>query len=374
MSDQQALQLDEIISNHYHIGALTKYEQLQLGYINLSYIIETGMGGKRGKYFFRRYKEGIKEEEIIYEHSIIRHLKRKGFTLIADVLQTRDDRTYVKRLEGDGGKKVEIFYAVFNFLPGTDKYSWVNPKCTDKEIEAAAAVLAQFHNAVSDLDPAGKRYEPIILDLLPELARYVVHCSKNPGSTIFDDYFQKHLRIILDNLATTQDALGTLDDSSLPRQVIHSDFHPGNLKFRNSEIVGLFDFDWSRVDFRCLDIALAITYFFSSWADQNDGKLHLDNTSQFIKGYQNSLKDVPGIDPLNPTELACLPHMISASNLFVFNWTIRAFYGNNVDPEEYLVYLKHGVNFMKWLAVEENLQKLSKMIAKTAVEVEDENN
>lgn len=373
MSDQQASQLNEILSNHYHIGVITKYEQLQLGYINTSYIIETMMSGERGKYFFRRYKEGIKEEEIVYEHSIIRHLIGRGFTLSAEIIQTRDGKTYVKRLEGDRSKKNEIFYAVFDYLPGEDKYSWVNPKCTGKEIEAAAAVLAQFHNAVSDLDPAGKRYEPRILDLLPEIACYVVDCSKNLGRTIFDDYLRKHLNVIQDSLATTQDALGTLENSSLPRQIIHSDYHPGNLKFRDSEIIGLFDFDWSKVDYRCFDIALAITYFFSSWADRTDGELHLDNTGQFIHAYQNSLKDVPGIGPLNASELACLPHMISASNLFVFNWTIRAFYGNDVDPEEYLIYLKHGVNFMKWLAVEENLHKLGKLVAKTAVEVDDEN-
>jgi homoserine kinase type II len=373
MSDQQASQLNEILSNHYPIGVITKYEQLQLGYINTSYIIETMMSGERGKYFFRRYKEGIREEEIVYEHSIIRHLIERGFTLSAEIIQTRDGKTYVKRLEGDGSKKNEIFYAVFDYLPGEDKYSWVNPKCTGEEIEAAASVLAQFHNAVSDLDPAGKRYEPRIFNLLPEIACYVVDCSKNLGSTIFDDYLRKHLNVIQDSLTTTQDALGTLENSSLPQQVIHSDYHPGNLKFRDSEIIGLFDFDWSKVDYRCFDIALAITYFFSSWVDQKDGELHLDNTRQFIHAYQNSLKDVPGIGPLNASELAYLPQMISASNLFVFNWTIRAFYGNNVDPEEYLIYLKHGVNFMKWLAMEENFHKLEKLVAKTAFEVDDEN-
>jgi len=374
MSAQQASQLDEIISNHYDIGEITKYEQLHLGYNNISYIIETANGGEKKKYFFRRYKEGIKEEEIEFEHSIIRHLIRRGFTLIAEVMPTQAGRTFVKRLEGDGGGKKEIFYAVFDFLPGLDKYSWVNPKCTDQEIEDAATVLAQFHTVVFDLDPTGKRYEPGILELLPEIASYVDHCSRNLGSTIFDSYFHEHLSLIQVSLAKTLDALGSQGCSKIPRQIIHADYHPGNLKFRDSEIVGLFDFDWSKVDFRCFDIALAITYFFSSWNNQKDGELHLDKTGLFIDAYQDALRNKSGLGPLSATELTCLPHMISASNLYVFNWTIRDFYGNNLDPEEYLIYLRHGVNFMKWLTNEENWRKLGKLVLKTAFEYDDENN
>jgi len=363
MNLHQAFQFNEIVSNHYKIGTLINFEQLHLGYLNISYIIETASGGKRRKYFFRRYREGIKAEEIEFEHSTIRHLIGRRFGLVADVIPTQDGKTFVKRLEVDGAKKVDIFYAIFDFLPGEDKYSWINPQCMDVEIENAAVVLAQFHNTVFDLVPTGKRYEPRILELLPEIATYVSHCSRNPGKTIFDSYFQEHLGLIQDNLARTQEALGKIGETNLPRQIIHSDYHPGNLKFKGDKIVGLFDFDWSKLDFRCLDVALAVYYFFSSWAGQEDGRLRFDQTRLFIDTYQKALKDKPGIGPLNAAELACLPNMISASNLFVFNWTIRSFYNNNADPEEYLTYLQHGVNFMKWLVDVEYLRNLKKLIS-----------
>ena len=362
MSPQHYSRLNEVVSNHYKIGELTHFEQLHLGYLNISYIIETRSGSKRKKYFFRRYKDGIKAEEIEFEHSIIRHLGARQFRLIADVIPTTDGKTYVRHLEGDGAKKVEIFYAIFDYLPGEDKYSWVGPQCRDVEIECAASILAQFHNTVADLVPAGKRYEPRILELLPEIATYVAHCSQNPGRTVFDSYFQEHLSLIQDNITRTLEALGKISGSSLPQQVIHSDYHPGNLKFEGDKIIGLFDFDWSKLDFRCLDVALAVNYFFSSWAGQEDGVLRLDNTRLFINTYQNTLKHKSGIGPLSAAELACLPHMISASNLYAFNWTIRSFYGKNVDPEEYLTYLRHGVNFMKWFVDEGNLRKLEKIL------------
>jgi hypothetical protein len=29
------------------------------------------------------------------------------------------------------------------------------------------------------------------------------------------------------------------------------------------------------------------------------------------------------------------------------NWTIQDYYHKDVDPQEYLLYLKHGINFLK---------------------------
>jgi homoserine kinase type II len=151
MEAYAASQLEEIISKHYAIGELVDYEQLLLGYVNISYVIETVINGKRNKYFLRRYKKGIREEEVEFEHSVIKHLVKKDFNLVARVISTRDGKTFVKQFEdrSDKDKGEGVFYAVFDFLPGEDKYTWITP--CDEELKNAAAVLAQFHNAVFDL-------------------------------------------------------------------------------------------------------------------------------------------------------------------------------------------------------------------------------
>ncbi len=340
------------------------YEQLLLGYVNISYVIEAVINGKRNKYFLRRYKKGIREEEVAFEHSVIKHLVRKGFDLVARVISTRDGKTFVKQFEGEGGEDGggEVFYAVFDFLPGEDKYTWVNPACNGGELKNAAAVLAQFHNAVFGLAPAGKRYEPQIIDLLPIIAGNVDKCAEKARKTEFDAYFLENLSLILETVNRTLRAIDEEEYKEIVHQVIHCDYHPGNLKFQNGEITGLFDFDWSKVDARCFDVALAVVYFCTTWEGKEDGDLQLNKVATFLNAYQNTLRGTPGVGPLSGIELKYLPHMIDASNIYVLNWTIVDFYSKEVDPQEYLIYLQHGVRTMRWLENKGNWDKLERMI------------
>jgi homoserine kinase type II len=343
MRTNAASQPREIISRHYEIGELVDCEQLHLGYVNISYIIETVINDRKNKYFLRRYKKGIREEEVEFEHSVINHLVKKEFNLVARVINTRDGKTFVRQFEDGDDEGKDVFYAVFDFLPGEDKYTWFNPACSDEELQNAAAVLAQFHDAVSDLSPEGKRHEPKIIDLLPRIAENV------------DRYAKRAIN-------RTLHAISDREYKQLVHQVIHCDYHPGNLKFQNGKITGLFDFDWSKVDARCFDVALAITYFCTTWEGQKDGDLQLNKAAAFLDDYQNTLRGShshsQGVGPLSDTELEYLPHLISASNIYVLNWAIVDFYGNEVDPHKYLVYLQHCVHIMRWLEKEDNWANL----------------
>jgi len=348
--------LKEITSKHYAIGELVAYEQLHLGYVNVSYIVEAGSHGERNKYFLRRYKKGIREEEVEFEHSIINHLTRKGFSLVAAVFSTRDGKTYVKRPE----QGEDVFYAVFDFLPGEDKYTWDHPACSDEELRNAAAVLAQFHSAVFDLKPAGKRHEPKIIDLLPVIAANVERCTKKAGKTDFDLYLLENSGPVLETIERTRRAIEGREYEQIVHRVIHCDYHPGNLKFQNSEITGLFDFDWSKVDARCFDVALAITYFCTAWEGKEDGDLQLNKAAAFLDAYQDTLEGTPGVGPLSDVELKYLPPMMHASNVYVLNWALEDFYGKEVNPDAYLRYLRHNVRLMRWLEDKSNRDQLER--------------
>ncbi len=355
--------LKEIISALYAIGELVDCEQLHTGYVNVSFIIETVSDGETNRYFLRKYRKGIKEEEIEFEHSVIKHLTKKNFHLVAGVISARDGKTYVKRFEdGDGNRGEGDFYALFDLLPGEDRYTWVNPNCNDEELKGAAAVLAQFHEAVFGFIPEGKRYEPKIIELLPGIAGNVRGCAVKAGKTVFDVYFLENLDHILEAIKRIQNLIGEEEFEEMVQLVIHCDYHPGNLKFQNDGITGLFDFDWSKVDARCFDVALAITYSCTAWEGVEDGDLLLDKAAVFLNAYQNTLKGTHGVGPMSGVELKYLPNMIDASNIYVLNWAVGDFYSKELDPHEYLIYLRHGVRVMRWLENRDNWGKLAKMI------------
>lgn len=351
--------LGEIIAKHYAVGELVGCRRLSLGYVNVSYVIETTTEGERRKYFLREYKRGTREEEILFEHSVIEHLASKGFDLVAGVIATKDEGTFVRRFE-DGEV---VFYALFDFLPGEDRYSWVDPKCNDEELRNAASVLARFHRAVSDLIPAGKRFEPKILHLLPIIAKNVERGARKAGETEFDVYLLRNLDFILENIDHTLRSIDEREYEGVVHQVIHCDYHPGNLKFQDGEIRGVFDFDWSKVDARCFDLALAITYFCTAWEGAKDGHLDLRKARLFLEAYRGTLEGFSEVEPLSEAELRLLPWMIGASNIYVLNWTVGDFYGREADPGEYLVYLRHGVRMMRWLEDGRNRDQLRRMIA-----------
>jgi homoserine kinase type II len=366
MTNHSASLLKEILSQHYDLGKLVEYQQLHLGYVNISYVIWTEAAGIREAYFLRRYKVGIKAEEIEFEHSVINHLIEQDFELVARVMPTRDGSTYVERLEADGGGAQRVYYAVFGFLPGEDRYTWISPRCKRGELECSAEVLATFHGAVYDLAPAGRREEPNIVQLMPAIAASVEQWASKAGETVFDACFMEHLDLIRAAIDGARQAITEQAYAGLVHQVIHCDYHPGNLKFQEKQITGLFDFDWSKVEARCFDVAHALFYFTTTWEGDLDGELRLDEVAVFLRAYQETSTEKHPAGPLSEAELAMLPHMIGASNIYVLNWTLADFYCNDVDPVEYRAYLAHSVRLMRWLDHEHNWQKLKEVISALA--------
>lgn len=354
----QDSQLQTIILKYYDLGKLADYQKLNLGYVNESYIIEIEHNGRKEKYFIRRYKLGIKEEEVIFEHSIINHLVKKNFHLVAKVIPAKDGKTYLKLSEnGD-----DIFYAIFGFLTGDDRYTWVNPTCSDSELRAAASLQAQFHNTAYDMEPEGKRYEAKIINLLPEIAQTVNKYVEKAGETVFDRYFFENITFIQETIQHIQRVMKKDEYKELLQLVIHCDYHPGNLKFHNGKITGLFDFDWSKVDLRSFDLALAMTYFCVAWEGEQDGDLQLNKVAVFLDAYQDILRNTPSLEPICDIELEFLPYLIGASNIYILYWTIRNFYDTEGGPQEYLVYLQHSIRFMKWLENKDNWNQLARTI------------
>ncbi len=355
---------DEIreILAHYDLGELVDFERNDRGYVNTSFSIITRSGGQKQRRFLRKYKKGIREQEIQFEHSLINHLVKQNTLPVACVYPTQYGETYLHRFETSADER-GIYYAIFDYLPGDDKYTWVDARCTPVEIRGAAVVLACYHSAVSGFTPRGKRDEPRILDLFPVAAENVTSGIRHSKGTPFDDLLKQSEAKILRAIRQLQDVLNGPAAQVLPEVVIHCDYHPGNLKFENEEVCGLFDFDWSKLDWRCFDLGLAAWYFFASWQGSQDGELQMESFQKFLEVYQHSLADLPGIGPLTALERQYLPAMIQAGNIYVLNWTLEDYFNKDVDPAEYLVYLQHSIRFTDWYENSLNQMRLVQAVA-----------
>lgn len=346
---------------HYDLGEMVAYEINSRGYVNTSYFLETIGKTGRHRFFLRKYKTGIQEEELKFEHSLIDHLVAKEFEPVAKIFRTKDNHSYVKRYEYE--RRICEYYAIFEFLKGEDKYTWINPICSSEEIMNSASVLARYHAAVHGFTPEGKRTEPKVIDLLPLIKKNLVEFQKKGKQTRFDAYLSENLALILNSIARTLADLDKQDPKEFVHLVIHCDYHPGNLKFLEEEVIGLFDFDWSKIDLRCFDVALALMYFFTSWRDGSHGQLRLEEVAAFVETYQNTLAGNAGLGPLSSAELSCLPDLIIASDLYILYWTIQDYYHKDVDPDEYLAYLRHCVEAVKFLEQGDQRSRLEAVLS-----------
>ena len=86
--------------------------------------------------------------------------------------------------------------------------------------------------------PTGRRAEPKIVDLLDAL--WADSRTKSKG-TIFDAYLAQHFDRVRQGIAETLAVLHEPAARLLAEVIIHSDYHPGDLKFEGEEITGLVD-------------------------------------------------------------------------------------------------------------------------------------
>ncbi|MCB8815921.1 phosphotransferase enzyme family protein [Desulfosporosinus shakirovi] len=333
----------------YDLGIVTAVFEIFGGYVNRSFGIYTEKDGKQCEYFVRKYKYGITAPEIIFEHLMIDYSKAHGLDIAAGLIRTKDGATFVKKIEGVNGNGTDIYFAVYEFLEGDDLYTWDTPNLNDEEYASAAEVLATFHNAARDFDPQGlERIEPKIMEFLPTLPEKYKELARKDIDTKFHKYYRSKLDSILKVIESSQIPQDVLE--KMPLTPCHNDFHAGNLKYVNSKVVGIFDFDWSKIDHRLFDVTLGMAYCCSSWQDEQDGVLLLDKCAIFLKSYQQKLIELKGLEPLNAVEIEYLPTMIAASNMYLINWDVAAYYaGTDLNEYEYIAYLQHNVRLMNWI-------------------------
>ncbi len=346
---------------HYDLGELVDYEKNERGFVNTAYAVSLLAGGQKKQYFLRKYKAGIGEQELMFEHSLIEHLVAAG-SPVARIHHTRSGKTYLHCREC-AEDATGVFYTVFDYLPGEDRYTWVDPVLTQEQLVDSASVLAQFHIDAGGFVPQGKRVEPRILELLPVIAEMWSAWPSGSKGTIFDARIAERMAQISASIAATIARLQEPTVRSLPEMVIHCDYHPGNLKFSGNAVTGVFDFDWSKVDLRLFDLGLALWYFCTSWKGVEDGSLRLDWAQTFLSAYQQRLAARrPGI-AITPDEARYLPVMVNAGNLYVLHWTVTDYFAKHVDPVGYLVFLDHSLNFTRWYEQPGNVDGLNAVIA-----------
>ena len=222
----------------YDLGEVKEVYQIFGGYVNTSFGVYTEKDGKQYEYFVRKYKKGIQEKEMELEHSLIDFSIANGLDVAAGLIRSKDGKTFVSLPEEFNGKVEKRYFAVYDFLEGEDKYTWIDPYLTDEEFASFAGVLATFHNASRNYDPKGReRIEPKILEFLKILPKTFKDFSKTDIHNKFHSFYLENLDDILEAIDRVN--IPDEDVAKMPYNPVHCDYHPGNVKFKDGKVVGI---------------------------------------------------------------------------------------------------------------------------------------
>jgi homoserine kinase type II len=344
------LRAEAIVKKHYTLGDVLSVSEIQGGYINRSFVVKVKEKDRECKYAVRRYNPATSEDDVRFEHETIAHLRKNGFDLAACVIPKKDGGTCVREQRLVEGREVIRFWAVFEYLRGVVRYTFIDTHLSDEETKDSAVTLARLHQAGRGfVSPSGAdRAKTKIMDFLQTFREAYSGFAALAGKTRFDGWFLEHRAEMLDKL--DRSILPEADLERMPELPIHGDYHQGNLTYEGSRVAGVFDFDWTKVDIRLFDLAQSLLYFCACWDGDKAGTLDLAKFSLFLKSYNDGCRGTAFPGPLNELEQSRMPLMMAAATQFVLHVIIRSFYDTEeADVDDWLMAVDQYIRIMRWL-------------------------
>ncbi len=279
MTDREKFATHElaIVLSHYDIGAIESIKEFPRGSRKSPKLL---IRTDRGEFLLKRRARGKDDpRKVDFCHALQRYLAQKQFPL-PHLIGTRKDNHSMLQLPGH-------IYELFEYIRGVG---------FDNSPEAAfdaGRILALYHKLLRDYapphaPPAGSyhnsRYLESSLDQIPETFLRGPQAQKTDPQQVA--HTLEDLRITYTDAAARVNRLGL---PNWPLQIVHCDWHPGNMLFRNQRVVAVIDYDAARIPQRVIDLANGVMQFsiIGGGEDPDTWPDHLDESrfQRFLRGY-----------------------------------------------------------------------------------------
>lgn len=280
--------------SNYDLGILTKVSEFPRGSHAAAKVLMTT---DRGQYMLKRRPKGqVNPYRVAFAHALQSYLAKKNFPL-PYLIGTREQNNSMLKV-GDS------IYEVFEFIEG---------KPYDGALVAtyeSGKTLGLYHKLVQDYhpkwDPPRGHYHGAksVRTSFKSLAEVLVETdsARNRKGELIG--LLKKLRAAYLRAAKAVNELGMPQWES---QIVHSDWHPGNMLFDENRVVAVIDYDAARIQPRVMDVANGCMQFsfvaggrdLSNWEDRTD---HL-RAKRFLRGYDE-------MNILSEAELRAIPYLM----------------------------------------------------------------
>lgn len=223
---------------HFELGKVTSIREFTRGSPQSPKLV---VEAARGKFLLKRRSPRTSDPfRVAFVHGIQLFLSARGFPT-PRIIGTRGDNNSM--LQRDG-----LVYEMFHFIDG-EPYT-----AHDAEVGDAGRTLARLHALIVEHRPAWVLPQPpgrVGVDL--ELALRMIE-QRHPNA-------KEALRALA---PAVEQARRYLDYSGLSRReacIVHGDWHPGNLIFRDQRVAAVLDFDSARYAAPVTELANGLLQF-----------------------------------------------------------------------------------------------------------------
>lgn len=275
-----------MVLSHWSIGSIESLEEFRRGSRRAPKLL---IKSSRGRYLLKRRAPGRDDDtRVIFSHAIQTELASKGFPL-PHLIPTRKKES---RVAHQGA-----VYELFEYIPG-HYYNQSAASTAD-----AGRVQALYHKLLESFaapvnPPAGSYHGAEAVQ--KGFDRILAHLAKRGNAAPL-------CRFLLDSYLHARDSVDDAGISRWPAQIVHGDWHPGNMLFMENRVAAVIDYDSARLLPRVIDTANGALQFsilgggddLEQWPD------HFDEVRlrRFLRAYD-------GVTLLSQAEMRATPWLM----------------------------------------------------------------
>jgi Ser/Thr protein kinase RdoA (MazF antagonist) len=279
-----------IVMSHFDIGVIDSIVEYPRGSRKAPKLL---IVSEQGKYLLKRRARGKDDPyKVAFAHALQLYLANKQFPL-PHLLGTRKDNNSMLQWRNS-------VYELFEYIPGQPY-----PQTLESTFDSGR-VLSLYHKLLQDFksqwQPSGGSYH-----MAPSVEgglRAIPAALQSGGG---DADVMKVLDYLLESYRHAAETCEHLGLDTWPKQIVHADWHPGNMLFRDNRVVAVIDYDSARNLPRVIDIANGALQFSIIGGDEDVARWpeYLDESrfKRFLRGYDE-------VNLLSEAEIKTIPWLM----------------------------------------------------------------
>jgi len=269
-----------IVLSHFDIGTIEAIQEYPRGSRRSPKLI---LKSDSGTFLLKRRACGKDDPfKVAFSHNLQLYLASKQFPL-PHLIGTKTNNNSMLQWK-------DYIYELFEYIKGTSFDN--SPEATTE----AGKTLALFHKLLLDYQP---EYEPAqgsyhaARSVAKSMASIPHTLSKvDPQNASSEsDRIEKTIKFLHASYNAAALRVNEMGLADWPMQIVHSDWHPGNMLFHGQRVVAVIDYDAARIQQRIIDVANGALQFsiLGGGDDPASWPNHIDASrfKNFLRGYDS---------------------------------------------------------------------------------------